>query len=85
MKLKTIPKWSENDKKFLKKYYPIIEKLVAEFLKHREKYIEWYNQEYSFEKYYSEIEEAEENFYHNIDEDFADLTEEMKEKILGYL
>lgn len=36
-----------------------IEKLVAEFLKHREKYIEWYNQEYSFEKYYSEIEDEE--------------------------
>ncbi len=38
-----------------------------------------------FKKVLSEIEEAEENFYHNIDEDFADLTEEMKEKILGYL
>ena len=40
-----------------------IEKLVAEFLKHREKYIEWYNQEYSFEKYYSEIEDEELRIY----------------------
>ena len=32
-----------------------------------------------------DTEEAEENFYNNIDEDFVDLTDEMKEKILGYL
>lgn len=32
-----------------------------------------------------DIEEAEKNFYCNIEEDFEDLTDEMKEKILGYL
>lgn len=32
-----------------------------------------------------DTEEAEENFYNNIEEVFEDLTDEMKEKILGYL
>ena len=32
-----------------------------------------------------DTEEAEENFYHNIDEEFEDLTDDAKEKILGYL
>ncbi len=32
-----------------------------------------------------DTEEAEENFYNNIEETFEDLTDEMKEKILGYL